>query len=136
MNSIEIENELNQSLDEILFQLSKGNTIEGLKNGRLWMGFEQVKEWKSKFGFQFHIYANDHLLKNALKEYKPHFHLIKSSENIDCRIFFDGTIYDCQGGNLIDKRTKEAIEYFLSNPNYQNLLLELWNHKNPQFPVY
>lgn len=99
MNSIEIENKLNQSLDEILFQLSKGNTIEGLKNGRLWMGFEQVKEWKSRFGFQFHIHSNNHLIK-----YKTHFHIKKLSENIDCRMFFEGTIYDCQGGNQIDKK--------------------------------
>lgn len=130
MNSIEIENKLNQSLDEILFQLSKGNTIEGLKNGRLWMGFEQVKEWKSRFGFQFHIHSNNHLIK-----YKPHFHIKKLSENIDCRMFFEGTIYDCQGGNQIDKRTKEATEYFLSNPNNQSPLLEFWNHKNPSQKV-
>ncbi len=135
MNKIEIENKLNQSLDEILFQLSKGNTIEGLKNDRYWMGYEQVKEWKSRFGFQFHIYSNDHLLKTAMKEYKPHFHLIKHSDNIDCRMFFDGTIYDCQGGNQIDKRTKEAIEYFLSNSNNQSLLLEFWNQKNPSQKV-
>ncbi len=135
MNSIEIENKLNQSLDGILFQLSKGNTIEGLKNGRLWMEFEQVKEWKSRFGFQFHIHSNDHLLKNIQQEYKPHFHLKKSSENIDCRMFFDGTIYDCKGDNLIDKRTREAVEYFLSNPNNQSLLLEFWNHKNPSQKV-
>jgi hypothetical protein len=126
MNTAEIENNLNQSLDEILYQLSKGNTIEGLKNGQLWIELEQVKEWKSKFGFQFHIYSNDHLI-----EHKPHFHLKKPSENIDCRMFFVGTIYDCQGGNQIDKRTKEAIEYFLSNPNNYGLLIELWNQKNP-----
>ncbi len=135
MNSIEIENKLNQSLDEIIFQLSKGNTIEGLKNGRLWMEFEQVKEWKSRFGFQFLIYPNDHLLKNSQKEYKPHFHLKKPSENIECRMFFDGAIYDCKGGTQIDKRTKEAIKYFLSNPNNQRLLLEFWNHKNPSQKV-
>jgi hypothetical protein len=117
---------LNQNFDEILFQLSKGNTIEGLKKGLLWDGFEQVKEWKSRFDYQFHIHSNDHLL-----EKKPHFHLKKPSENIDCRIFFDGTIYDCKGDNLIDKRTREAVEYFLSNPNNQSLLLEFWNHKNP-----
>ncbi len=97
MSSVEIENKLNQSLDEILFQLSKGTTIEGLKNGRLWMGFEQVKEWKSRFGFKFHIHSNDHLLKNEQQEHKPHFHLKKPSENIDCRMFFDGTIYDSKG---------------------------------------
>lgn len=126
MSCIEIENKLNQSLDDILFQLSKGYTIEKLKNGQFWMGFEQMKEWKSRFGFQFHIYSNDHLINN-----KPHFHLKKPSENIDCRIFFDGTIYDCQGGKQIDKRIKEAIEYFLTNHNNQSLLIEFWNHKNP-----
>ncbi len=40
----EIVNKLDQGFDEILFQLSKGNTIEGLKKGKLWMGFEQIKE--------------------------------------------------------------------------------------------
>jgi len=130
VNSIDIENKLNQSLDEILFQLSKGNTIKGLKNGRLYMEFEQVKEWKSKFGFQFHIHSNDHLL-----EKKPHFHLKKPSENIDCRMFFDGAIYDCKGDNLIDKRTREAVEYFLSNLNNKSLLVEFWNYKNPSQKV-
>lgn len=130
MKSIDLENKLNQSLDEILYQLFKGNTIEGLKNGRLWIELEQVKEWKSKFGFQFHIYSNDHLLDK-----KPHFHLIKSSENIDCRIFFEGTLYDCKGDNHIDKRTKEAVEYFLSNAVNNSLLLEFWNRKNPSQKV-
>jgi hypothetical protein len=50
-------------------------------------------------------------------------------------MFFDGTIFDCQGGYQIDKRTKEAIEYFLSNPNNQSLLLEFWNYKNPSQKV-
>jgi hypothetical protein len=92
MRENEIENILNELFDNILFQLSKGITIDGLKNGRRWFGFEQVKEWKSKFGFQFHIYSNDHLIEN-----KPHFHLVKIGENIDCRIFFDGEVYDCKG---------------------------------------
>lgn len=130
MSDLDFENKLNQTLDDILYQLLKGNTIEWLKNGQLCVELEQVKKWKSKFGFQFHIYSNDHLI-----EKKPHFHLIKSSENIDCRIFFDGKIHDCQGSNKIDKRTKEAIEYFLSNSNNQSLLLEFWNHKNPSQKV-
>jgi hypothetical protein len=126
MDELKVEQILNKSFDGILFQLSKGNTVEGLKRGVRWHGFEQVKEWKSRFGYQFHIYSNDHLINN-----KPHFHLKKPSENIDCRIFFDGTIYDCKGDNFIDKKVKEAVEYFISIPKNQNLLIEFWNHKNP-----
>ena len=124
--SIEIEH----SFDEILFQLSKGNTIEGLKKGRMWMGFEQVKEWKNRFGFQFHIYSNDHLIDN-----KPHFHLRKSSDNIDCRFFFDGALFDCKGNGTIDKKTLNALNYLLSNPLQQKRLIDLWNRKNPKLTI-
>jgi hypothetical protein len=127
---IEVENSLNESFDEMLFQLSKGNTIEGLKKGKKWMGFEQVKEWKTRFGYQFHIYSKDHLIDK-----KPHFHLRNPSERIDCRMFFDGVIYDCKGDNFIDKKIKSAIEYFLSIPKHQSLLIEFWNHKNPSLKV-
>ena len=83
------ENYLNQSFDEILIQLSKGNTLENLKKGKIWIGLHQVKEWKSKFGYQFHIYSNDHLINK-----KTHFHLIKKSLKIDCRFFFYGEIFN------------------------------------------
>ena len=43
--------------DEILFQLSKGLTIDQLKNGKRWFGFEQVKEWKNRMGYKLHIYS-------------------------------------------------------------------------------
>jgi hypothetical protein len=46
----------------------------------MYLELEKVKEWKSRFGYQFHIYSNDHCLDN-----KPHFHFIKVSDNIDCR---------------------------------------------------
>lgn len=122
----ELENRLNQGLDYILEQLSHGNTIEGLKKNRVWMGFEKVKEWKSKFGYQFHIYSNDHFIDN-----KPHFHIVKKSEGIDCRLFFDGEVVDCQSNFQLSKRVKEAIKYFLSKPNNQERLIEFWNKKNP-----
>lgn len=126
--SNEIENKLNQGFDEILLQLSKGNTIGGLKQGKLWMGFEQIKEWKSLFGYQFHIHPNDHFIDK-----KPHFHLKKISESIDCRLFFDGTVYDCQGTGSLEKKVINAIEYFLSKPDHQNMLVEFWNIKNPKY---
>jgi hypothetical protein len=121
---------IEQSLDEILFQLSKGNTIEGLKKGRMWMGFEQVKEWQSRFGFQFHIYSNDHLIDN-----KPHFHLRKSSEDIDCRFFFTGELFDCKGKGTVDKKIMNALIYLLSKPQLQARLIDFWNSKNPQLKI-
>ncbi len=126
MNETEITNELDQGLDYVLDQLAHGNTIEGLKKGRVWMGFEQVKEWKSKFGFQFQIYSNDHFIDT-----KPHFHIVKKSEGIDCRIFFDGEIYDCKGNQTLDRKIKEAIVYFVADSKRQVLLREFWNKKNP-----
>lgn len=129
-NKTETSRELEESLDEILFQLSKGNTIEGLKKGRMWFGLEQVKEWKNRFGYQFHIYSNDHLIDN-----KPHFHLRNQSENIDCRFFFTGELFDCKGNSKIDKKIVSALNYLLSNPIQQKRLIEFWNIKNPQFKV-
>ena len=121
-----IENKLNEGLDYIIDQLTHGNTIDGLKKGRVWFGFEQLKEWKSKYGFQFQIYSNDHLIEN-----KPHFHLVKNSDGINCRLFFNGKIYDCKGNKSIDKKVLEAINYFLSDNSIQILLQEFWNQKNP-----
>lgn len=125
-----IENRLNQSFDSIIFQLSKGNTIEGIKRGSLYMEFEKVKEWKSRFGYQFHIYSNDHFIDN-----KPHFHFIKSSDEIECRVFFDGTVYDYKGKGRLDKKAKEALDYFLSGEYIQKSLIEFWNSKNPQCKI-
>jgi hypothetical protein len=125
-----IENRLNQSFDSIIFQLSKGNTIEGIKRGSLYMEFEKVKEWKSRFGYQFHIYSNDHFIDN-----KPHFHFIKSSDEIECRVFFDGTVYDYKGKGRLDKKAKEALDYFLSGEYIQKSLVEFWNSKNPQCKI-
>lgn len=125
-----LELQLDESFDWIIHQLTKGNTIQGLKNNKQHFEFEQVKEWKSKYGFQFQIYPNDHFIKN-----KPHFHLIKRSDGIDCRLFFNGKVIDCKGKSDLDKRTKEAIEYFLSISKNKSRIIELWNNKNPAFTV-
>lgn len=126
----DLEKQLGEGLDWIIHQLTKGNTIKGLKNNKIYFEFEQVKEWKLKYGFQFQIYSNDHFIDN-----KPHFHLVKKSSDIDCRIFFDGTIYDCKGKGQLDRRAKEAIDYFLENPENQDILKKLWNNKNPNLLV-
>lgn len=128
--SDKFEDKLNESFDYILHQLEKGNTIEGLKAGTVYMEFHQVKEWKSKYGYQFHVYSNDHLIDK-----KPHFHILKESDNIDCRFFFDGSIYDCKGQNKVEKKVFEALGYFLEDNSNIIKLINLWNTKNPNYKV-
>lgn len=118
------------TFDDILFQLSKGNTITNLERGVRWEAFQQVKEWKNQFGYKFQIYSNDHFIDN-----KPHFHLVKESESIDCKIFFNGDISTCQGVNKLEKKVKEALDYFLSKPKIQGLLVDFWNDKNPELKI-
>ena len=129
MNNNEVE-KLNQFLDNIIHQLTKGNTIEGLKKGKKYIELHQVKEWKSKYGYQFHVYSNDHPLDK-----KPHFHVVKKSESIDCRFFFDGINYDCKGQNKLEKKVLESIEYFLESRSNVGMLVSLWNNKNPNYKV-
>ncbi len=121
---------LNQSFDYIIHQLTKGNTIEGLKNGQRIIELHQVREWKSKYGYQFHVYSNDHLIDK-----KPHFHIVKNSDNIDCRFFFDGSVYDCKGQNKLEKKVLEALEYFLESSSNFEILINLWNNKNPMYKI-
>jgi hypothetical protein len=119
---------LDESFDLIIHQLTKGNTIDGLKNNRLYLELEKVKEWESKYGYQFHIYSNDHPIDK-----KPHFHLIKKADDLECRIFFDGEIHDFKGRGRLDKNAKDALKYFLENPRNQEILKLNWNHKNPNW---
>ena len=121
---------LNQSLDYIIHQLTKGNTIEGLKAGQRDIELHQVKEWKSKYGYQFHVYSNDHPIDK-----KPHFHIVKKSDNIDCRFFFDSSIYDCKRQNKLEKKVIEALGYFLEQNSNITKLINLWNNKNPNYKV-
>ena len=121
---------LDQSFDSIIYQLTRGNTIEGLKNHIRFVELEKVNEWKSKYGYQFHIYSNDHLIDN-----KPHFHFIKNADDLECRIFFDGLIYDFKGHGRLTKHAKEALAYFLDSSANQEILKREWNKKNPQFAI-
>ena len=127
----ETQQSLNIGFDELLFQLSKGVTIEQYEKGMRWLGLEKVKEWKSRFGFQFHVYSNDHLIDN-----KPHFHLIKESDGIDCRFFFNATLIECKGTGSLPKNMQKELTYFLSKPGQQNKIIELWNFKNPSLKFH
>lgn len=120
---------LEMGLDEIIFQLSKGLTVEKLKQGIRWFGFEQVKEWKNRMGYKLHIYSNDHLIDN-----KAHFHLIKEADSIDCKFDFKGNLLSCSK-NEVGRRELDAVKYFCEQPNQYILLVNFWNKKNPSFIV-
>jgi hypothetical protein len=122
--------ELEIGFDELLYDLSKGHTIEKMKKGLKRFEFEQVKEWKNRFGYSFQIFSNDHFIDN-----KPHFHLIKNKGEINCKFFFDATLIICKGNKSIDKKTHEALLYFISKPLYQDYLKNLWNKNNPSLIV-
>ena len=124
------EDSLNQIFDGIIHQLTKGNTIERLKKGIKYSEFHQFKEWKSKYGYQFHVYSNDHLIDS-----KPHFHILKKSENIDCRFLFNGQIYDCKGKRKPDKKVLDALKYLLEDRSNLASLILLWNNKNPRYKI-
>jgi hypothetical protein len=120
---------LEMSLDEILFQLSKGLTIEQLKKGKRWFGFEQVKEWKNRMGYKLHIYSNDHFINN-----KAHFHIVKEAESVDCKFDFKGNLLGCVE-NEVGRKLIDAIVYFCEHPINYKRLVQTWNAKNPTLLV-
>ena len=61
---MEKENIIEKIFDDLLFQISKGNTVEQILKGTTILDLEQVKEWKTKFGYTFNIYSNDHFIDN------------------------------------------------------------------------
>lgn len=77
--------DIDRSFDELKFQLEKGLTIESYSSGTRYLELEKVKEWKSKFGYVFNIYGNEHFINN-----KPHFHFDNNEEGVSCKISFDG----------------------------------------------
>lgn len=115
--------------DELLFQISKGNTFEKLEKGIFYIEFQQVKEWKSRFGYKFSVYSNDHFIDN-----KPHFHLDNESIEVHCKISFDGEILESKRKGL-PKNIQKELNNFLSKNEVQILLRNKWNSMNPSLKV-
>ena len=120
-------NDLNRSFDELKFQFEKGLTIENHKNGIRYFGLEKVKEWKSRFGYTFNIYGNDHFIEG-----KPHFHFDNNEKGVACKISFNGEVFESKGKNKIDKKILKELRYFLSHERTQELIISKWNTKNPK----
>lgn len=127
---IDKENLLEIRFDEILFQKSKGIKQESINNNYFYSEFEILKEWKSKFGYKFNIYGNDHFIDN-----KPHFHFDNKQDNLYCKISFDGEIFEIKNNKKLPKNIYKELKYFLSNMENQIILKEMWNDKNPTLKV-
>jgi hypothetical protein len=124
------EKALEQKFDELLFQISKGNTHDKIEKGSFFMEFEQVKEWKSKFGFSFSIYGNEHFIENS-----PHFHFDNNEKGIACKVGFDGIIFECKRNKSIPRNILKELKYFLKQIDTKELLNQLWNTKNPELVI-
>lgn len=116
--------------DETLFQVSKSNIQERIDNNYIYSEFEIIKEWKSKYGYKFNIYGNDHFIDN-----KPHFHFDNKQDNLYCKISFDGEIFEIKNNKKLPKNIYKELKYFLSKIENQTILKEMWNDKNPTLNV-
>lgn len=115
--------------DSLLFQIEKGNTIENIEKGITYIGLEKVKEWKSRFGYEFNIYSNDHPI-----EKEPHFHLDNKTEGVSCKLSFSGKVFSCKNKGIPKKITKE-LKYFLDKEEVKEILKNKWNYMNPKYKV-
>lgn len=124
-------NKLDFSFDDLLFQTQRGSvTHEQLESGVRFEQFEQVHEWKSKYGYRFNIYGNDHFIDN-----KAHFHFDHTAEGIRCKMDFDGNVLESSGKKEIPANILKELRYFLSKPTNRNLVIEMWNLKNPSLTI-
>lgn len=124
-------NQLDRLFDDLLFQTQRGNvTHEQLERGIRFEQFEQVKEWKLKYGYKFNIYGNDHLIDG-----KPHFHFDNSEENVFCKVDFEGNILEIKGTDCVSSKIVKELKYFLSKDSNQNKIIEMWNGKNPELTL-
>jgi hypothetical protein len=114
------------AFDNLLLAFDKGLTIEQHRRGVRYVELEKVKEWKSKFGYEFHIYGGEHFIEG-----KPHFHLIKKSDGFEGKYFFNGDVHIVKKGKEPPKQIIQALKYFLEKNTVQQKLETMWNDKNP-----
>ena len=119
---------INEYFDNQLYQVSKGLTHEQMDKGAMLLELEKVKEWKSRFGFVFNIYGNDHFIDG-----NPHFHFDNREKQIATKINLDGEVLESSGKKELDGRMKKELKYFLKK--HRRRLIDFWNQKNPELKV-
>lgn len=110
--------------DDLLFQTSR-LTYEQIDGGRRIERFENLKEWKSKHGYKFNIYSNDHLING-----KKHFHFDNIADGVFAKLDFNGNILEIKG-NQIPRNIHKDLIYFLNKKHIQIIVENFWNDKNP-----
>ncbi len=125
------DNILDRLFDDLLFQTQRGKiTHEQLERNVRFEQFEQVKDWKLKYGYRFNIYGNDHFIDG-----RPHFHFDNNEAKIFCKVDFDGNVLEFQGTNEIPNNIHKELLYFLSKETNRKRIIDLWNQKNPMLLV-
>jgi len=105
---VEISSELlNQIFDNLLYQTAKGRLHLDISSSSVYTELELVKEWKSKFGYQFNIHSNDHFIDN-----EPHFHFDNKEKGIFCKISFSGVVKESRGTKTIPKNILKILRQF------------------------
>lgn len=112
--------------DDLLTQIIKGNlTHEEIENGIRYEEFQQLSEWKLKYGYKFNVYSNDHLIDG-----KKHFHFDNKSDKVFAKFDFKGTLLELKGKPIPSNIMKELI-YFVKKESTQINLHKLWDEQNP-----
>jgi hypothetical protein len=117
---------LNQIFDDVINSNTEKN--DSLDYGHTEL--EIIKEWKSKNGYLFNIYSNDHLINK-----KPHFHFDHKGKGISCKISFSGEIFECKGIAIISSKIHKKLKLFLKEEKINNILINKWNEKNPKLNI-
>jgi hypothetical protein len=110
--------------------MMKGLSHEAYESGTRFIELEQVKEWKSRYGYRFSIYGNDHFIDG-----EPHFHFDNKQNGIACKLGFDGKVFECKGKATIPSKVLKELRYFLEQESNRSLLTKMWNAKNPDLKV-
>ncbi len=113
--------------DDLLTQIIKGNlSHDDLEKGIRYEEFQQVSEWKLKYGYKFNVYSNDHLIDG-----KKHFHFDNKSENVFAKLDFQCNLLEVKGGKKIPANVFKELKYFVAKESIQSALHKLWNDQNP-----
>ncbi len=120
---------LNQIFDDLLIQTIKyGLSHEQLEKGVRFDEFEQVAQWKQKFGYKFNIYGKDHFIDG-----KPHFHFDNQEEGVFSKIDFEGNVKESSG--VVPAKILKELSYFLRQEPIRKKIRDMWNEKNPTLIV-
>ena len=115
--------------DDWLIQTIKyGLSHEELEKGVRVGEFEQVAEWKLKFGYKFNIYGKDHFIDG-----KPHFHFDNRETGVFSKIDFEGNVLESSGS--IPSKILKELAYFIRQEPIMKKMKAKWNEKNPTLVV-